>query len=45
MTGNQSITGPAVASPNPDHTLRVEMPDGEDGPMIASVYRWLEAMP
>ena len=30
---------------NPDHTLRVEMPDGEDGPMIASVYRWLEAMP
>lgn len=30
---------------NPDHTLSVEMPDGKDGPMIASVYRWLEAMP
>jgi hypothetical protein len=30
---------------NPDHTLQVEMPDGEGGPMISSVYRWLEAMP
>jgi NAD(P)-dependent dehydrogenase (short-subunit alcohol dehydrogenase family) len=29
----------------PDHTLSVEMPDGQDGPMIASVYRWLEPMP
>jgi hypothetical protein len=28
-----------------DHTLTVEMPDGQDGPMIASVYRWLEPMP
>jgi hypothetical protein len=28
-----------------DHTLSVEMPDGQDGPMIASVYRWLEPMP
>ena len=30
---------------NPDHTLRVEMPDGENGPMIGSVYRWLEPIP
>lgn len=29
----------------PDHTLSVEMPDGQDGPMIASVYRWLDPMP
>jgi hypothetical protein len=30
---------------NPDRTLRVEMPDGQDGRLIASVYRWLEPMP
>jgi hypothetical protein len=30
---------------NPDHTLHVEMPDGQDGQMTASVYRWLESMP
>lgn len=30
---------------NPDGTLRVEMPDGPDGQMIASVYRWLEPVP
>jgi hypothetical protein len=29
----------------PDHTLKVEMPDGEGGPMIASIYRWLAPMP
>ena len=29
---------------NPDHTLLVEMPDGAGGPLIGSVYRWLEAV-
>jgi hypothetical protein len=30
---------------NPDHTLTVEMPEGQGGVMIGSVYRWLAPMP